>query len=152
MQVVEHMCEEIGHAISVARSADDLAAVLRSSKALIEMERLMAEPGAVPDPASNAVYASGFADSARPRRKISKSRAEVSSISPCGSRTRGPESRHAWLINETVKAPLQFPKNRKMIPVERGFVVRQRQQYVQECRELNAASRIGLAILHLRED
>jgi hypothetical protein len=63
MQVVEHMCEEIGHAISVARSADDLAAVLRSSKALIEMERLMAEPGAVPDPASNAVYASGFADS-----------------------------------------------------------------------------------------
>jgi hypothetical protein len=28
---------------------------------------------------------------------------------------QGPESRHAWLINEAVEAPLQFPKNREMI-------------------------------------
>jgi hypothetical protein len=48
-QVVEHMCEEIGHAISVARSADDPAAVAPLlEKALREMERLMAERGVPP--------------------------------------------------------------------------------------------------------
>jgi hypothetical protein len=52
-QVVEHICEEIDHAISVARSADDLAAVAPLlEKAHREMERLMAERG-VPPPRLN---------------------------------------------------------------------------------------------------
>jgi hypothetical protein len=43
-QVVEHMGEEIEHAISLAQSADDLAAVAPLlEKALREMERLVAE-------------------------------------------------------------------------------------------------------------
>jgi hypothetical protein len=48
-QVVEHMCEEIEHAISVAQSADDLVAVGKLiEKALKETESLMAEGGAAP--------------------------------------------------------------------------------------------------------
>jgi hypothetical protein len=43
-EVVEHMCEEIDHAISVARSADDLVAIAQLlERALKETERLMAE-------------------------------------------------------------------------------------------------------------
>jgi hypothetical protein len=88
---------------------------------------------------------------ARPQRKISKSRAEVRSISPCGSRTRGPESRYAWLINEAAETPLQFPKNRKMILQLGEALFAGENSPFKNC-EFSAASRVGLAILHLREE
>jgi hypothetical protein len=63
----------------------------------------------------------------------------------------GPESRRAWLIDRAVEAPLQFPKNRKMIFELGEALFASENRTFKNC-EFSAASRIFLAILHLREE
>jgi hypothetical protein len=62
----------------------------------------------------------------------------------------GPESRHAWLIKEAAEAPLQFPKNRKMIFQLREALFASEKSAFKIC-EFGTASRVGFASLDLRE-
>jgi hypothetical protein len=55
------------------------------------------------------------------------------------------------LINEAVEAPLQFPKNRKMI-FQLGEALFASEKSPFKIRKLGTASRVGLAILDLREE
>jgi hypothetical protein len=73
---------------------------------------LMKKPGALRNGAP-------FKDWDRPPaltqvRKL-KPQATDPTAGPSCSNLWGPESRHAWLINEAVETPLQFSKSRKMI-------------------------------------
>jgi hypothetical protein len=60
----------------------------------------------------------------------------------------GPDSRHTWLINEAVEAPLQFPKNREMIFQLREALFAD-DKSVLKIYELSTARRVGLAFLDL---
>jgi hypothetical protein len=55
------------------------------------------------------------------------------------------------LINEAAEAPLQFPKNRKMI-LQLGEVLFASENSTFKNCEFSPASRVGLASLHLREE
>jgi hypothetical protein len=55
------------------------------------------------------------------------------------------------LLNKAAEAPLQFPKNRKMIFELREALFANEKSTFKIC-ELGTASRIGLAILDLREE
>jgi hypothetical protein len=54
------------------------------------------------------------------------------------------------LINETIEAPLQFPKNRKMIFQLREALFAS-EKIAFKVRKLSTASRVGFAFLDLRE-
>ena len=68
----------------------------------------------------------------------------------CGDDLGRPESSHAWLIDEAVEAPLQFPKNRKMI-FQLGEALFASEKSAFKVRELSTTSRVGRSFLDLRE-
>jgi hypothetical protein len=63
----------------------------------------------------------------------------------------GPESTDAWLIKEAAEAPLQLPKNRKMI-VQLRETLFASEKSAFKIREFGTASRVGFASLDLREE
>jgi hypothetical protein len=64
---------------------------------------------------------------------------------------RGPETGHAWLIDEALESPLQFPKNREVIFEQRETSFASEKSPF-KFGELGAANRVGFAFPDLREE